>query len=247
LPYYVASQAIGVRATETRIYELHDLAGKKVATTRGSVAEAILTRLRPKATAMLADDTETPFRSLRTKHADAVLLEAAMVRSWIRREPRAFRLAGRPVLPRPYGAAVRRANPKLLSAVNVALSAMRKDGEHAKILRNWGLWDSLQVPVKAKPLLATKPINATSRRGKPIGPQGDQPGSGDAGLDPQKLPGRQIIRKGMTITTPVPRLSKPTPRPTPRRVPTARPTPPPTPVPLAPATAQTAPASAGAP
>ncbi len=223
-PYYVASQAILVRAGETRIYELRDLAGKKVATTRGSVAAAILLRIRPKPTSVLADDTESPFKALTKKSADAVLLEAAMVRAWLKKDPKGYRLAGRPVLPRPYGAAVRRSNPRLLSALDQALGAMRKDGEHARILRSYGLWDSLQG-VRAPIAPAAGPV--------PVAPVA-RPASAST---PSPPPRRQRIRKGMRIMTPAPvpyMSARPSARPTAR--PTSRAILPPRPATPRPAT-----------
>ena len=188
-PYYVASQAILVRAGETRIYDLRDLAGKKVATTRGSVAAAILGRMRPKPTTVLADDTDAPFRALSRKSADAVFLEAAMVRTWLKKDPRAFRLAGRPVLPRPYGAAVRRSNPRLLGALDQALLALRKDGTHARILRTYGLWDSLQgVRPPITPAVGPRPAKPLPSPTPSLAPARPKP----------------RIQKGMRITTPAP-------------------------------------------
>ncbi|MDB5095843.1 MAG: Amino acid transporter binding protein and permease protein [Cyanobacteria bacterium RYN_339] len=143
-PYYVSSQAILVRSDQQRIYGLSDLAGKKVATTDGSVASAILGKLKPPAATRLFADTQAPFKDLAAGHSDAVLLESAMVRRRQQADPKKFRLAGLPLLPRPYAAAVRKRNPQLLASVNKAIGDLLNAGEIKKILTGYNLWDSLQ-------------------------------------------------------------------------------------------------------
>jgi ABC-type amino acid transport substrate-binding protein len=145
MPYYVSSQAILVRVDQTRIYGLSDLAGKKVATTDGSVASAILTKLKPPATTRLFADTSGPFKDLAAGRSEAVLLESAMVRRRQQAEPKKFKLAGLPLLPRPYAAAVRKKNPQLLASVNKAIGDLLNAGEIKKILTGYNLWDSLQA------------------------------------------------------------------------------------------------------
>lgn len=144
-PYYVSSQAILVRSEQNRIYGLSDLAGRKVATTDGSVAAAILGKLKPPAATRLFADTSAPFKDLAAGNADAVLLESAMVRRRQQADPKKFKLAGLPLLPRPYAAAVRKRNPQLLASVNKAIGDLLNGGEIKKILSGYNLWDSLQA------------------------------------------------------------------------------------------------------
>jgi ABC-type amino acid transport substrate-binding protein len=149
VPYYMASQAILVRTTEQRVYGLTDLAGRRVATTDGSVAAAILGKLRPAAVTRMFADTEAPFQDLAAGKSDAVLLESAMVRRHAMAEPKKFRLAGLPLLPRPYGAAMRKSGPLLVAGINAAIKDLQNSKEMARILRGYNLWDSIQAGAPA--------------------------------------------------------------------------------------------------
>ncbi|MEB3223211.1 MAG: ABC transporter substrate-binding protein [Candidatus Sericytochromatia bacterium] len=155
-PYYTASQAILVPGAST-VFELEGLAGRKVGATTGSIAEAILLRLHPPARVVAAASTEGPLQALKARQVDAVLTEAAMARAWLKREGRGHRIVGRPVLPRPYGAAVRAASPALREALDGALQALRKSGEWQRILQAHGVWEALQDPGRAAPA-ATGPL-----------------------------------------------------------------------------------------
>ncbi|MEB3329948.1 MAG: ABC transporter substrate-binding protein [Candidatus Sericytochromatia bacterium] len=157
-PYYTASQAILV-PTASSVFELEGLAGRKVGATEGSVAEAILRRLHPPARVVAFPDTEGPLRALEGRQLDAVLTEAAMGRAWLKAHGRGFRVVGRPILPRPYGVAVRAASPKLREAVDQALVGLKRSGEWRRILESHGVWEPLQAPGKAVPA-ATGPLPA---------------------------------------------------------------------------------------
>jgi polar amino acid transport system substrate-binding protein len=155
-PYYTASQAILVPAAST-VFELEGLAGRKVGATSGSIAEAVLRRLHPPARLVAFPDTEAPLRALEARQLDAVLTEAAMGRAWLKAHARGYRVVGRPVLPRPYGVAVRAASPELREAVDEALAGIKQSGEWRKVLASYGLWEPLQAPGKAVPA-ATGPL-----------------------------------------------------------------------------------------
>jgi ABC-type amino acid transport substrate-binding protein len=149
VPYYMASQAILVRTSEQRVYGLTDLAGRRVATTDGSVASAILGKLRPAAVTRMFADTEAPFHDLALGRSDAVLLESAMVRRHAMADPKKFRLAGLPLLPRPYGVAMRKSAPLLVAGINSAIKELQNNREIARILKGYNLWDSLQAGAPA--------------------------------------------------------------------------------------------------
>lgn len=164
-PYYVASQAILVRQQVQQIYVLQDLAGRKVGSTRGSIAAAILAHLKPPAKSSLFSDTGAPFQALAAGQVDAVLLESAMVRHLAKRHAKEFRVAGVPVLPRSYGIAVARANAPLVGLLDAGLKAMRESGEHRRILEAAGIWDSLQMPAGKPKSAAAKPASRLGTRG----------------------------------------------------------------------------------
>jgi ABC-type amino acid transport substrate-binding protein len=150
-PYYTASQALLVGKADTRIYGVKDLSGHKVGTTAGSVAANVLAHLPKPAIVKPYSNTEAPFKALAAGQVEAVLLESAMVRWHAKQQPAKFRLAGLPILPRPYGIAVREADLTLLEALNAALVDMRAKGELKQVLTTYGLWDSVQEPATVKP------------------------------------------------------------------------------------------------
>lgn len=150
-PYYTASQALLVAKGDTRIYGVKDLPGHKVGTTAGSVAANVLAHLPKPAIVKPYSDTAAPFRALAAGQVEAVLLESAMVRWQAKQQPGKFRLTGLPMLPRPYGVAVRETDTTLLDAINQALIEMRAKGELKQVLTAYGLWDSVQQPATAAP------------------------------------------------------------------------------------------------
>jgi polar amino acid transport system substrate-binding protein len=150
-PYYVASQGLLVKKADTRIYGVKDLSGRAVGTTQGSVAAAVLQNLPKPAKVKAYPDTASPFKALATGQVEAVLLESAMVRWQAKQQPAMFRLAGLPMLPRPYGAAVRDADATLLDGLNGATAKLRATGALRKLLTGYGLWDSVQEAPKPAP------------------------------------------------------------------------------------------------
>jgi ABC-type amino acid transport substrate-binding protein len=97
------------------------------------------------------DSGEQALPALATGQVEAVLLESAMVRWQAKQQPAMFRLAGLPMLPRPYGAAVRDTDATLLTGLNGALAQLRATGALRKLLTGYGLWDSVQEAPKAAP------------------------------------------------------------------------------------------------
>jgi polar amino acid transport system substrate-binding protein len=154
-PYYVASQGLLVKKADTRIYGVKDLSGRPVGTTKGSVAAAVLDNLPKPAKVKAYPDTASPFKALATGQVEAVLLESAMVRWQAKQQPAMFRLAGLPMLPRPYGAAVHDTDASLLEGLNGALAKLRATGALRKLLTGYGLWDSVQEAPKAAPRAVT--------------------------------------------------------------------------------------------
>ncbi|MEB3196513.1 MAG: ABC transporter substrate-binding protein [Candidatus Sericytochromatia bacterium] len=150
-PYYLASQAIVTREEVRGLYTLADLAGRQVAVTTGSVGMAVASRLKPPAKLVECPDTDGPFNALREKRAEAVVLESAMVQAWLARQPRGFRLVGRPILPRPYGMAVRSSSKQLLAALDAELAALKHHGAHRRLLKTHHLWDAIQGEAIAAP------------------------------------------------------------------------------------------------
>lgn len=143
-PYYVASQAIVAHKNTPGIYGIKDLAKRRVAVTTGSVAAAIVSRIAPPALLIPHTDTSAPLRTLLAKKADAAVLESAMANAWLKSHSKEFQVVGRPLLPNAYGIAVRGSSRALQQALDEALLAVKRSGEHERLLKKHHVWDVLQ-------------------------------------------------------------------------------------------------------
>jgi ABC-type amino acid transport substrate-binding protein len=148
-PYYTASQAIITAKKTVGIYGVQDLSKRKVAVTTGSVAAAIVSRLRPPAFMIPQRDTVAPLQAIVEKRAEAAVLESAMAHAWLRNHTKEFQVVGRPMLPKGYGIAMRGGDGELHKAVEQAIQGMKRSGEQEKILRDHHVWDVLQGSAKA--------------------------------------------------------------------------------------------------
>lgn len=148
-PYYLAGQAILVRS-QARLAPNHlrALAGRRIATAQGSTAERLLMGLRPRPMVLLAADVRGPFQALAANRAEAVLLEAAMVRHQAFKLPQAFKVASPTFLAKPYAVALREEDLALQAALDGAMEKLMGEGEHARILARYGLEEAAQAPLR---------------------------------------------------------------------------------------------------
>ncbi len=130
-PYFVSASLLLVPGG-SRVRGTSDLAGKTVAVVEGSVQAKDLPRLAPAArTAAYATVTEA-VRAVESGKADALCEDDVEVRELARRH-RALKVAGKPLLPRPYAIALRKGDVATLRWVNEKLAAMRKDGTYVRL------------------------------------------------------------------------------------------------------------------
>ncbi len=125
-PYFVSASLLLVPA-KSRVRGIDDLAGKTVAVVKGSVQETDLARLVPDARQAAFGTVDEAVRAVATGRAEALCEDDTVVGA-LARENRSLRVAGAPILPRPYAIAVRKGDLATVRWINGKLAAMRKDG-----------------------------------------------------------------------------------------------------------------------
>ncbi len=125
-PYFVSASLLLVPAA-SRVRGIGDLDGKTVAVVKGSIQEKDLAALAPAARQVAFGTVDEAVRAVAAGTADA-LCEDDMVVAALAKANRALRVAGTPLLARPYAIAVRKGDLATLRWVNEKLAAMRKDG-----------------------------------------------------------------------------------------------------------------------
>jgi len=112
-----------------------DLAGKKVATTRGSTAAAQLAELR--AQVVEVSRIDDAYQALLNKDAEAVVFDAPILLYYAANEGKGrVHMVGTPFHKEDYGIVFRAGNP-LRKQVNNALLALREDGSYQQIYDKW--------------------------------------------------------------------------------------------------------------
>jgi polar amino acid transport system substrate-binding protein len=140
-PYYAAAERLTIRRGDARAPRtLEAVAGRKVGTLPGSLAERIL--LRAGATVLTYDGGQNDiYDDLRLGRTDAVLLDEPVDRYYGDIQPELETLPGT-FGEVHYAVALRLGDEPLLGAVNGALDALARDGTLRAIYERWGIWNA---------------------------------------------------------------------------------------------------------
>ncbi len=112
-----------------------DLAGRRIAATRGSTAATIAERYR--ADVHEVGQIDEAFAALHARKVDAIVFDSPVLLYYAMNEGKGrVTTIGAPFRKEDYGIAFRRSNP-LVPQVNVALLQMREDGTYQKIYEKW--------------------------------------------------------------------------------------------------------------
>jgi ABC-type amino acid transport substrate-binding protein len=130
-PYFSSASLLLVPAGSA-VRGIEDLGGKAVAVLEGSVQEKDLEQVAPGAKRVTFKNMSEAVQALKTKKADALCQDDMLVLA-LAKENRDLKVAGKPILPRPYAIAVRKGDDKTLRWVNEKLSAMKKDGTYDRL------------------------------------------------------------------------------------------------------------------
>jgi glutamate transport system substrate-binding protein len=130
-PYWGAPTLIFVKKDNTSIKGLKDLAGKRVAATKGSAAERAFENPAsgyPRAELVLLDSIAEVVDAVRINRADAAVFDEALGLATIKATPD-FKFVGQPVTYNYYGIAIAKNHPEFLAFINKWLGDIKADGK----------------------------------------------------------------------------------------------------------------------
>jgi polar amino acid transport system substrate-binding protein len=148
LPYYIYTEQLAVRKGDDRIRGVGDLAGRKVGTLSGSVAQEILQRI-PRIDIRVYTGQAEPYEDLAIGRIDAVLMDSPIAAYYAKPNP-ALKYAGPPMGEGEYGIAIRKADGALKTRIDEILEKLHRSGELKKIYEKWGLWNADQERLQDK-------------------------------------------------------------------------------------------------
>ncbi|MGO8988630.1 MAG: transporter substrate-binding domain-containing protein [bacterium] len=135
-PYFITAQLILVRG-DSKITKYEDLAGKKVATIRGSTGDIAIRELVPTAERVKFEGNFEALQALKEGRVEAFVEDFVLLFNLLQKN-RGLRMASlQPFRPARYGLAVRKGDKEWLDFVNSTLVKMKETGEYEKLLEKW--------------------------------------------------------------------------------------------------------------
>lgn len=131
--YYVAGQSLLVPATSTITGIKDVVAGKRVATVKGSTSETNIRAKSPAAEVILFDTYSEAVQAMDTGRADLVTTDDIILYGYVKQTPNKYKVVGGQFTVEPYGIGLKKGNPELLKAVNEAVQKIIASGDWAKI------------------------------------------------------------------------------------------------------------------
>lgn len=207
-PYYSSGQAVLVRADESKITGVSDLAGVKVAVQSGSSSITALQKAAPQAEQTPFNDHNTCLSALETKQVDAYVVDESLLLSAMQGSE-AFKIVGEPFTQDPYGIGLPQGSDAK-AFVNAFLKEIYDDGTWEKIWQaTIGVITGGDAP--KPPVIGSVPgseIGVASASPEPSGPASapanNAPAPGDApstpAVDDAPTPGNGGAETGETPT-----------------------------------------------
>ena len=136
IPYFISGQMILVRA-DSKITKYQDLAGKKVATIKGSTGDLAISKLVPAAERIKFERNFEALQALKERRVEAFVQDYILIYNLLQKNP-GLRIAGlQPFTREQYGLAVRRGDKEWLDFINATLTKLKETGEYDKLLVRW--------------------------------------------------------------------------------------------------------------
>jgi ABC-type amino acid transport substrate-binding protein len=136
IPYFASGQMILVHG-DSRITKYQDLAGKKVATIRGSTGDTAIAKLAPTAERVKFERNFEALQALKDRRVEAFVQDYVLIYDFLQKNP-GLRIADlHPFSPERYGLAVRKGDKEWLDFLNATLTKMKETGEYDKLLGKW--------------------------------------------------------------------------------------------------------------
>ena len=136
IPYFITGETILVRA-DSDITKYKDLAGKKVATIRGSTGDVAIEEMVPDAERIQFERNFEALQALKERRVEAFVQDFILLFNLLQKN-RGLKMAGlQPFRPGRYGLAVRKGDKEWLDFINGTLTKMQETGEYDKLLVRW--------------------------------------------------------------------------------------------------------------
>ena len=139
-PYIEVGQVLLVRADESRINSLDDMAGKSVAIQRGTTNDETATQLQKEG--KIKDIKRFPtfdlaVKALLNRDVDAVIIDNTAASGYMGTNPDKLKVAGEKFTSEGLGIVVRDGDSELQSAFNAALKALKENGTMDRLYQKW--------------------------------------------------------------------------------------------------------------
>ena len=136
-------------APKGKLRSLGDLAGKRIATAKGSTSEQNVKRAVPSATVLSFDDYPQAFLALRQQRVAAITTDEAILAGILAKAPdkTAYEIPALRIADEPYGLGMRRGDTAFVLFVNQTLLDMEKSGEAKRIFDKW-FGPKSEAPIK---------------------------------------------------------------------------------------------------
>ena len=135
-PYYSSTQDIMVRADDTSIAGVDDLAGKRVCTAQGSTSYENLVASSPAALPVVRDTYSECAQALSDGNVDAVTTDQAILAGYLHQGGGTFKLLGRPFAPEElYGIGLPKGDEAFRTFLNQRLIAIVANGDWSQAAR----------------------------------------------------------------------------------------------------------------
>jgi len=136
IPYFISGQLILVRES-SKITKYQDLAGKQIATLRGSKGDTAIAELVPTAQRIQFDHPSEAVQALKGRRVEAFVEDFVSLYNLLQKNP-GLRMAGlQPFSPAPHCLGVRKGDKEWLNFINATLEKMKRTGEYEKLLDKW--------------------------------------------------------------------------------------------------------------
>jgi ABC-type amino acid transport substrate-binding protein len=134
-PYFLSASLLLV-AQESRLDQLSDAAGQRVAVVKGSIQERDVAELQSRARLLAVGSVAEGAQAVKSGQADAFIYDDVVVLELAQREA-ALRVTGAPIRPRPYVVAARKGDAEVIRWVNGWLAKTRRDGSYSRMWRRY--------------------------------------------------------------------------------------------------------------
>jgi polar amino acid transport system substrate-binding protein len=166
LPYYIYTEQLAVRKGDDRIRGVGDLAGRRVGTLSGSVAQEILQKI-PNVEIRIYTGQAEPYEDLAIGRIDAVLMDSPIAAYYAKPNP-ALNYAGPPAGEGEYGIAIRKADGELKARIDDILEKLCLSGEMRRIYEKWGLWNEDQEKLRDRIGAGSRAVDLEESRKAPL-------------------------------------------------------------------------------